>query len=120
MKKILICEDEYDASESMRNVLTKNNYEAFTAVDGLDAIKKTKEIKPDLILLDIRMPNLDGIDVARQIREFDTNVKIVFISGFQSNELFKEASKYNISNYIVKPTSTTDILKAVQVVFSAK
>ena len=114
MKKILICEDEPDTSESIRNVLTKNDYEAFTAVDGLDAIKKTKEIKPDLILLDIRMPNLDGIDVAKQIREFDANVKIVFISGFQSNELFKEASKYNISNYIVKPASVEDILRAIK------
>ena len=112
--KILLCEDEDDSQESIKNLLTKRDYEVYTAVDGKESIEKTKDIKPDLILLDIRMPKIDGIGVTREIRKFDNKVKIVYITGFQSPQLFKEAAQYNISDYIVKPTSPEDILKSVK------
>ena len=114
MVKILICEDELDTQEAIKNILSKRNYEVLIAVDGKEAIEKAKELKPDLMLVDIRMPQIDGIEVAKEIRKFDSNVKIVFITAFQSPEIQKEASKYNISDYIVKPASSEDILKAVR------
>jgi two-component system response regulator VicR len=114
MKRILICEDEKDAQESLKNILVKKDYEVYEASDGKEAIDKTKEIKPDLILLDIRMPKIDGLEVAEEIRKFDTDAKIIFITGFQSSQIRQEASKYDISDYIVKPTSGEDIVAAVE------
>jgi len=114
MKKILICEDEADAIVSLNNNLRKRQYEVSTAVDGKEAVEKAREIKPDLILLDIRMPKLDGLEVAKQIRKFNSDSKIIFITAFQSPELIKEAEKYDIADYIVKPTSSESVLQAVE------
>jgi two-component system, OmpR family, response regulator VicR len=114
MKKILICEDEKEVQNLLKTILLKNKYKVHTAADGKEAIEQAREIKPDLILLDIRMPKLDGLEVAKEIRKFNTKVGIVFITGFQSPELSKEASKYNISGYIVKPSPTKEILQTIK------
>ena len=112
--KVLICEDEKEARELLSVILKKNNLEIYTAVDGKEAIEKTEEISPDLIVLDIRMTKIDGLEVAKRIRRFNTTVKIIILSGFASPELTKEAAKYDICDYIVKTSSVKDILKVVQ------
>ena len=60
------------------------------------------------------MPKVDGLEVAREIRKCNAQTKIIFITAFQSPELSKEAAKYNISDYLVKPASPGKILKAVE------
>jgi CheY-like chemotaxis protein len=114
MKKILICEDEKDVIELLNNLLIKAGFEVYIAIDGKETIDKTKKIKPDLLLLDIRMPKINGLEAAKLIRDFNREVKIVFLTGFQSQELLKEAAKYDISDYIVKNMSTKEILKVIQ------
>lgn len=114
MKKILICEDEKDSRDSLKNILERKNYEVYTASDGEESIEKAKKVKPDLILLDIRMPKVDGLEAAKKIREFNSKTKIIVITSFQSPELYKEAAKYDIIDYVVKPSSTNDILKIVE------
>jgi YesN/AraC family two-component response regulator len=111
--KILICEDEPEVQNLLKGILLKNKYEVSMAMDGKEAIDKTKKIKPDLILLDIRMPKIDGLDVAKRIRKFNPAVKIIFLTGYQSPELTKEAAKYDISDYIVKSASIKDIRKVI-------
>lgn len=113
MKKILICEDEPDAQTSLTNILKGKSYEVLAAKDGEEAISMSKQITPDLILLDIRMPKVDGLEVAKEVRKFNTQAKIIFITAFQSPELAKEAAKYNISDYLVKPTSSESILQSI-------
>lgn len=113
MKKILICEDETDVQKSLGNILKDKGFEISSAEDGERAINMAKEINPDLVLLDIRMPKVDGLEVAREIRKFNSQAKIIFITAFQSPELIKEATKYDIVDYIVKPTTTANILNVV-------
>lgn len=114
MKRILICEDEPDVRESLKKALQKLGYEVFSAVDGKEAIELGKKLDLDLVLLDIRMPKLDGIEVAKEIRKFDARTKIIFITAFQGPEISKEAAKYDIVDYIVKPVSTQYILEVIQ------
>jgi len=114
MNKILLCEDEPDIQRTLKNILKKRGYEVRTAKDGEEAINIAKKINPDAILLDIRMPKVDGLEVAREVRKCNTQTKIIFITAFQSPELSKEAAKYNISDYLVKPASPGKILKAVE------
>ena len=111
---ILLCEDEPDIQRTLKNILKKRGYEVRTAKDGEEAINIAKKINPDAILLDIRMPKVDGLEVAREIRKCNAQTKIIFITAFQSPELSKEAAKYNISDYLVKPASPGKILKAVE------
>jgi DNA-binding response OmpR family regulator len=112
--KILICEDESDSQKALKDLLVKRSYEVFTASDGKESIEKAKGLNPDLMLLDIRMPKIDGIEVAREIRKFDSGVKIIFITAFESPELCRESMQYDISDYIVKPTSPEAILESVR------
>jgi CheY-like chemotaxis protein len=114
VKRILICEDEQDAQKSLRNLLGKRDYEVYSAGDGKESIELAKQIVPDLVLLDIRMPKVDGLEVAREIRKFNTQAKIVFITAFQGSELSKEAAKYDIVSYLVKPILSKDILEVVE------
>jgi CheY-like chemotaxis protein len=114
MKKILVCEDDPDIQKSLKNILKKNDYDVYAAQDGKEAIDLAKKISPDAILLDIRMPKVDGLEVAREIRKCNTQTKIIFITAFQSPELFREAAQYNIFEYLVKPVSPEDILKTIR------
>ncbi|MCX7926581.1 MAG: response regulator [Candidatus Omnitrophica bacterium] len=117
MKKILICEDEKDAQKTLEQILRRRNYQVACVDNGQDAIVQTKEFSPDLILLDIRMPKIDGLEVARQIRSFNKLVKIIFISAFASPEIEREAAQFDICDYLVKPVSNEDILKKIESCF---
>jgi CheY-like chemotaxis protein len=114
MKKILICEDEQDAQASLKSLLAKRNYDVLGVNNGRDAIDQARAFQPDLILLDIRMPKIDGLEVASSIREFDENVKIIFLTAFDSPEMKKEASRQDISGYLTKPVSTDTIIKTIE------
>ena len=114
MKKILICEDEEDIQLILKTLLTQRDYEVHVANDGEQAKYKAKRLKPDLILLDIRMPKLDGLEVAKDIRKSDGNVKIIFMTAFQSPGIQNEAAKYNISAYLNKSTPTEEIIRTIE------
>lgn len=83
------------------------------ATDGLEAIRKAKELQPDLVLLDIGLPGVNGIDVARQIREHVPKAKILFLSESQSWEVVTEAMRAGASGYVVKADAGRDLLAAV-------
>lgn len=83
------------------------------ATDGLEAIRKAKELQPDLVLLDIGLPGLNGIDAARQIREHVPKAKILFLSESQSWEVVTEAMRAGASGYVVKADAGRDLLAAV-------
>ena len=114
MKKILICEDEEDMQLILTTALTQRNFEVHSAKDGAQAKKKSKRLKPDLILMDIRMPKLDGIEVAKEIRKFDNKVKIIFMTAFESPQIKNEASKYNITAYLNKTIPLEENIKSIE------
>ena len=114
MKKILLCEDDPDIQESLGNILEKHGFEIHTAPNGQEAVAMAIKTNPDLILLDIRMPKLDGLEAAGEIRKHNTQTKIIFITAFQSPELVKEAAKYDIFDYIIKPASSESILGIIK------
>jgi len=114
IKDILLVDDDRVAAAFIEDILVKEGYSVRHVRDGKEALDKAKQVEPDLILLDIRMPKMDGITVAKKIREFNKGAKIIFLTGFQSPELSKEAQKYDISGYIVKSSPTKNILKVIQ------
>jgi DNA-binding response OmpR family regulator len=118
MKKILICEDEIDVREALTKILSKVDYDVYNVDNGQDAIEQTRKLKPDLILLDVRMPKIDGLEVAKEVRKFDKTAKIIFVTAFASEEIRKEASRYDISDYLVKPIPNEIIFKKIEEVLS--
>ena len=86
------------------------------ASDGLEAVRKTEELKPDLIVLDIGLPTLNGIEVARQVRNLRPQCKILFMSQESSADVAQEAFSLGALGYIVKPHAGRELLPAVDAV----
>ena len=83
------------------------------ATDGLEAVQKAQELKPDLILLDIGLPELNGIAAARQIRDLSPKSKIIFVSQESSPDIVQEALSLGTCGYVVKSKAEHDLLATV-------
>jgi len=86
------------------------------AVDGLEAVQKAQELQPDLILLDIGLPTMNGIEAARRIRRLSPNSKILFVSNEASREVAEEAIRLGAPGYLLKPDAARDLLLAVDAI----
>ena len=90
------------------------------ASDGLEAVQKAEELKPDLIVLDIGLPSLNGIDAARKIRIISPESKIIFLSQESSSDVIQEALNLGAAAYVVKTRAESDLLTAVDSVLLGK
>jgi len=90
------------------------------ASDGLEAVQKAVELKPDLILMDIGLPSQNGIEAAREIRELVPKAKILFLSQETSPEVIQEALSVSASGYVVKVNAGVELIPALEAVISGK
>ena len=113
--RILIVDDSERWRRSVRLLLTQaNNLEVVSeASDGLEAVQKCEQLRPDLILLDIHLPKLSGFEVARQLSELSPSTKILFLSSYQSPDIMNEALKIG-SGYVVKVDAARDLLPLIR------
>ena len=88
--------------------------------DGLQAVKKTKELIPDVVLLDIGLDKLGGIEAARQIRKINPDLKILFVSAFDSIEVVEEALNTGASGYVAKLDAASELIEAIEAVFQGR
>ena len=88
--------------------------------DGLEAVQKAQELQPDLILLDIGLPTLNGIEAARRIREVSPTSKILFVSENRSPDIAEEALGTGAGGYVVKSDARSELLPAVKAVLEGK
>ncbi|MBI2266163.1 MAG: response regulator [Armatimonadetes bacterium] len=103
MKKILVVDDEEEISNVLRHFLTIKGYDVETASGGLEALEKTPTFGPDLILLDIWMKDLDGIETLKKIKSGNPSLKVVMITAVIDGEYLMEALKSGAEDYITKP-----------------
>jgi DNA-binding NarL/FixJ family response regulator len=90
------------------------------ASDGLEAIQKVEELRPDLIVLDLGLPKLNGIEAARQIRKLNPESKIIFLSQESSVEVVQAALSVGAQGYVVKTRVRSDLLAAVEAVLEGR
>lgn len=84
------------------------------ASDGLEAVQMCGQLQPDVVVLDVRLPKLDGFEAARQIREVSPNSKILFVSVIRSQEAMREALRIGAAGYIAKEDALRELLPAVR------
>ncbi len=101
--RVLVVDDEAEAVELLREFLSAKGYEVITASDGDEALRKVKEERPHLILLDIQMPRMDGLEVLRRLREIDKEVSVIMVTGVNEQEIARKAMELGAFDYIVKP-----------------
>jgi len=114
-KKILIVEDEKSLLSALQEQFTNEGFSVVTALDGEEGLIVAEKEKPDLILLDIKMPKMDGITMAQKIKESGTNMPIIFLSNLDDIKHISDAVGVNKSDYLVKSDwELEDIVKKVK------
>lgn len=120
MVKILLVDDAAFMRKVIKDTLSKNGYtELFEAVDGADAVEKFDQIKPDLVLMDITMPNMDGLEALKTIRAKDANANVVMCSAMGQETMVIDAIRSGAKDFIVKPFKAERVLKAVTAIVGA-
>jgi len=109
---ILVIDDEKAMRDACCQALTKDGYRTETAADGDSGLQKTREIKPALILVDLKMPGMNGMELLEKIRDIDPNIVSVVITGYATIESAVEAMKRNAYDFLAKPF-TPDQLRIV-------
>jgi CheY-like chemotaxis protein len=116
-KKIMAVDDEPSLIKLLTAILENEGYEVIPAYDGKDALKKLKKVKPDLILLDMRMPGMTGREVHEKILEDPKtrDIKVIFLTIVKISELSEELQKtIHVDDYITKPYDNADLIKRVK------
>ena len=114
-KTILLVDDAAIMRIMLRDILTKNGYSVVgEAENGVKAIEKYKELKPGLVILDITMPEMNGIDAARGIKAADPNALIIMCSAMGQQAMVIESIQAGARDFIVKPFQHERVLEAVQ------
>ena len=113
MKKILIVDDEKPISDIIKFNLNKEGYETITAFDGREALKKFEEESPDLIILDLMLPELDGLEVAKEVRK-TSHIPIIMLSAKDSEFDKVIGLEIGADDYVTKPFSNRELLARVK------
>lgn len=101
--KVLIVEDEQKLANLIRSSIKELFFKVTTAKDGLDGLKKFKTFKPDIVISDITMPNLDGLLMCQKIKEQNSSIAIIILSAYSQKEMLLQAIDLGISKYFIKP-----------------
>ncbi|MBO7335574.1 MAG: response regulator [Lachnospiraceae bacterium] len=114
-KRILICDDAAFMRMMIKDILSKNGYEiAGEAENGAIAVDKYAETKPDLVMMDITMPELDGIGALKAIRSKDSGANIIMCSAMGQQAMVIESIQAGAKDFIVKPFQADRVLEAVR------
>ena len=115
---VLVAEDHTIVRQGLRSILEKefNIDVSGEAVDGKEVVEKVCQLNPDIVLMDINMPNLNGIDATRQIKKDFPEVRVIILSMHSSEEYIYQSFKAGASGYLIKQTADTELISAIQMV----
>ncbi|ECP9345993.1 TPA: butyrate response regulator transcription factor BumR [Campylobacter jejuni] len=117
---ILVVEDEIKTRESLINVLSERFSKVIGAQNGDEGLKKFKKFKPDLVITDIAMPIMDGLDMAREIKEISDDVPIVVLSAYSEKERLLRSIDIGIDKYLIKPVDIEELFKVLDYLIGEK
>ncbi len=115
MTKIMVVDDAAFMRMMLKNILNQNGYKVTgEATDGVEAVEKYNTVKPDLVTMDIVMPNMTGIEAVKGIRENHPNAKIVMCSALGQQAMVKEALEAGAVDFILKPFRKEQVLEIIE------
>ncbi len=113
--KVMIVDDAAFMRMMLKDILVKNGFEVVgEAANGLQAIEKYNEVKPDITTMDITMPEMDGISAVKQIKKVDPNAKVIMCSAMGQQAMVIEAIQSGARDFIVKPFQPDRVLEAIR------
>lgn len=120
MHKLLIVDDEEDIREFAKSFFKKRGIEVFTSAGGVNALLIIERERPDLVLLDIHMEEMTGVEVLKRIRETKNDVKVIMVTGVEDETIVNEANSWGIRGYIHKPLVLEELEKIVMAELQGK
>jgi YesN/AraC family two-component response regulator len=116
--KILVVEDEFGYQDTLRNIFTMEGFDVRVAIDGDTGYEVYRDFKPDLVLTDVLMPNVSGVDLVRRIRKDDSTIKVIYMSGFFGVKRLKKEMDDEVTQYhyptLSKPFKVSHLLDIVK------
>ena len=112
---VLVVDDEFEIRQLLATMLTMMGYESFMAQDGLDALEKIPQYQPDILILDVMMPRMDGLTLCRQLRrDAETaELPIIMLSGKAHQEAIQEGLQAGANRYLIKPTGLDELTRNI-------
>ncbi|KHF38390.1 response regulator [Halalkalibacter okhensis] len=115
MASVLIVDDAAFMRMMIKDILSKNGFEiAGEAANGAEAIEKFKEVSPDLVTMDITMPEMDGIQALKEIKQIDSGAKVIMCSAMGQQSMVIDAIQSGAKDFIVKPFQADRVLEAIK------
>lgn len=119
MKNVMIVDDAAFMRMTIKRILENDNYKVIAeAENGYRAIELFTELRPDIISLDITMPEMDGIETLRRIKEIDAKAKVIMITAMGQDKLVREAVKLGATSFLVKPFNESQLIQTFKQVAS--
>lgn len=114
MKKLLVVDDETEICDFLKAFFEERDFEVATANSGMDALETVGVEKPQLVLLDVHMPGMDGMNVLKEIKKRHPRIKVIMVTAIETRDKIEEAMRLGADNYITKPLSLEYLEKDVQ------
>ncbi len=103
MERILVVDDEAQIVRLLQKYFASKGYEVHTAGSGLEAVDRVKDVRPDVVLLDILMPGMGGLDALKEIKKIDPQIGVIMITAVIDEEIARRALELGADDYITKP-----------------
>lgn len=119
MPKVLVIDDDELLLSLMQNILQTQGYTILSTADGPRGIAIYKEERPDVVLLDLGLPSMNGLEVLRKIRKFDEKARVIVVTGYGSAESVEVAYRAGAWDFVQKPFDNTDVLQLIKTAIEA-
>jgi len=117
MVKMLVVDDEPEICDFLKNFFIEKKYDVQTATSGEEALSQVRKDKPHVMLLDIKMPGISGIDVLRQVKQIDRSIKVIMVTVIEDRNMAGLAKEFGANDYVTKPFSLgyleRDVMKKI-------
>lgn len=119
-KKILVVDDQYGIRVLLNEILQKDGYEMYQAANGVQALKIVEDHEPDLVLLDMKIPGMDGLEILRRIKDVKPHVDVMMMTAYGELNMINEALNLGAINHFAKPFDIDDVRKVIAENFQVK
>ena len=102
-KKVLIVDDQFGIRVLLYEVFNKEGYTTYQAANGKEALNIVQQVPPDIVLLDMKIPGMDGLEILKRIKKIDREIKVIMMTAYGELDMINEATKHGAITHITKP-----------------